>query len=972
MAKDKDFKGMILTLKKRMNCTQKDDTGESDFLMFGHYDGLTLHCIDKWYHMRPGADTIKAGTINVKDTFQDKYTIKMYFPKKRFREKLDKRGFCYQFWEKDGFNRTTDNSILKECPFISVAVLNLNKEYVRNNKNYFSDIADRLSKILEDERFSKVYCALFPSIGYSDYVCLFLTDNPGKTVTLLDKLKMETFLRKAREKEQKDQFFPMLSNFYVITGFAKIGLQNIGMLSDITLSIRVNLCEGVSVWDFRNYFLKEAVNEFAISEDKLSSYHMFGSSDCLIIPDMSFNKFIPLYFDSKLLNPGNKLFKDYISSISSSLCVKVQDQITSEKEIEGNIDENKYRDGFDKIVKKLTEVATEYKRPVRGVYGLERVMKIFLNLLRSSHSFDVEYVIGRAFNVLLYNIDKTINLIARLDGADRSEMIDNLWEAVRLFREMAGDYLSDMQRSDSSFIEGQSLSHPSIGSATKFLLFYNKYVNEISALLSAMEEDKSKRTYTFIVTSGGNDMTVANDLFAYLDPADKEDQSLIVIQIPEMSLYDVKGTMFRLLHECMHFCGERKRKLRMEALLEAYAISSADMFCKYIENSIYHNVKDVEVQGYRVDFHEFRQLCEKEKKKTDSIEIRLKTKTKELLERSLDEVSANENFYYGRNLYKTVYEKSIQKVFIPIMKDEASDGSERDKRGEMARYAYECLLEYQKYISEKINECVETKGEFYTDADLLYATAMNKLSRYRSEENEIDQEESDIILRAIERYIGNIVQQKSEEKINEEEIPEALEILDLLFALFKEVYADCMAVKILNVSIEDFILAFVYEVWNLNTAFPDHGVQICRFGLEMEVLYGITGRVSEEIRQKIRDKMLSWRERGFCYGKKGEKNAVELKKYAKELCDWLDRHLVVYEERFREKMEPVENYIKECISYLRLWMDKKGNEENAEKIKEIRKSYQYADLDTDEKMYKMMECIGEAWKGMAFWEGKGI
>ena len=99
---------------------------------------------------------------------------------------------------------------------------------------------------------------------------------------------------------------------------------------------------------------------------------------------------------------------------------------------------------------------------------------------------------------------------------------------------------------------------------------------------------------------------------------------------------------------------------------------------------------------------------------------------------------------------------------------------------------------------------------------------------------------------------------------------------------------------------------------------------------------------------------------------------MELKKYAKELCDWLDRHLVVYEERFREKMEPVENYIKECISYLRLWMDKKENEENAEKIKEIRKSYQYADLDTDEKMYKMMECIGEAWKGMAFWEGKGI
>ncbi len=615
-------------------------------------------------------------------------------------------------------------------------------------------------------------------------------------------------------------------------------------------------------------------------------------------------------------------------------------------------------------------MATEYKRPVRGVYGLERVMKIFLNLLRSSHSFTVEYVIGRAFNVLIYNIDKTIDMIKCLQDEPRGEMIDELWEAVRLFREMAGDYLSDMQRSDSSFIEGQSLSHPSIGSATKFLLFYNQYVNEISGLLSAMEEDESKRTYTFIVTSGGNDMTVSNDLFAYLDPADKEDQSLIVIQIPEMSLYDVKGTMFRLLHECMHFCGERKRKLRLKALLESYAISSADMFCKYIENSVYHSVKDVEVQNYRVDFKEFRRLCEEEKKRTDSIGKRLKMKSEELLKRSLDEVIPNEKFYYGRNLYEIVYEKSIEKVFIPIIEDEVVEGSETDKRGEMACYAYECLLEYQKYISSKISECVEVKGDFYTDADLLYATAINKLNRYQSEENEIDQDEADIILRAIERYIGNIVPQNSTEKINDDEIPVALENLDLFFAVFREVYADCMAVKILNISIEDFILAFVYEAWNLNTAFPDHGVQISRFGLEMKVLYEIDGGFPAETRQKIEDKMCFWRDRGFCYGKKGEDK--ELKEYAKKLCDWLDKHLAVYAEKFQKEMEPVEGYIKECISYFEKWMAEKKYEEKSEEIKRIRKSYQYAGLDTDDEMYNMIDCIGEAWKRMASWEGKEI
>ena len=110
-------------------------------------------------------------------------------------------------------------------------------------------------------------------------------------------------------------------------------------------------------------------------------------------------------------------------------------------------------------------------------------------------------------------------------------------------------------------------------------------------------------------------MTLAYDLFAYLDPADKEDQSLIIIKITEMSLYDVKGTMFRLLHECMHVCGERKRKIRLEALLECYAIASADMFCKYMETSVYNTVKAVNVRNYRVNAEVFSLLCEKEKKR---------------------------------------------------------------------------------------------------------------------------------------------------------------------------------------------------------------------------------------------------------------------------------------------------------------------------------------------------------------------
>lgn len=965
MDKDADFKGMILTLKKRMSCTQQDDADLCHFLMFGHYDGIDIHCIDKWYHMRPGADAIKAGAINVRDHFQDKYTIKMYFPKRKIREEWEKKGFCYRFWETTDLDQMENTSLLKKCPFIAVAVLNLNGEYVRSGVDHFADIAGRLYETLSAERNQNVHCALFPSIGYSDYVCLFLSDNPGEIANLLDNLKKETVSREDGKKNQ-----PLLSNFYVITGFSKAGLSSLKSLPGITLSIRVNLREGVSAGDFKTYFLNEAARELSVCKDKLASYHMFGSSDCLIISDMPFDKFIPLYFDSKLLNPGNRLFKDYISSIQSSLCVKIQDNTSVGGEIESNTSGIQYQIQFNEIAEKLTKVAKEYNRPVRGVYGLERVMKIFLNLLRSSHSFDVEYVIGHAFQVLIHNIDKTIRLAAMAEDEMKGELIDDLWEAIRLFREMAGDYLADMQRSDRSFIEGQSLSHPSIGSATKFLLFYNQYVNKIARFLADMEEDEANRTYTFIVTSGGNDMTEASDLFAYLDPADKEDQSLIVIKIPEMSLYDVRGTMFRLLHECMHFCGERKRKMRLEALLESYARAGADMFCKYIESSVYNTVKDVKVQNYRVNTDVFRLLCGEEKKRKDSMEERLKNKAADLLKRSLFDEIQDENFYYGRNLYKTVYQKSIENVFVPIMEKDDVDRTKENIKAEMAGYAYESLLEYQKYISSEIIEQVEGEGNFYTEADRLYATAVNKLARYQSQENEIDQEEGSIILRSIERYIGNNVPLSPVEEIDMDEAPVALEILAILFSVFKESYADCMAVKILNVPVEDFLLGFIYETWDLSTAFPDNEKQISRFGLEMKVLYGVEGTLTEEIRQAVIQKMCFWRQQGFCYGKRGEGDESGLKGYAEELCDRLDNHLIKYMGEFQKRMQPVEKYMNECISYLEQWLNIPEHGAKASEITKIRDCYLYANMDTDEEIYKVLDQIREAWKEMSFLGGQ--
>ena len=142
-----------------------------------------------------------------------------------------------------------------------------------------------------------------------------------------------------------------------------------------------------------------------------------------------------------------------------------------------------------------------------------------------------------------------------------------MWSALGLFRKYVGDYLSDMRRSDRSLIEGHTLVHQSIGSSTKLLLFYNRFVSEVAEKLVESEEDSKEQKYVFLVTSGGSDVTAAHDLFSHLDPTLEGKEDIIVLTIPEMSLYDIRGTMFRLLHECLHFAERENARRDMSWLL---------------------------------------------------------------------------------------------------------------------------------------------------------------------------------------------------------------------------------------------------------------------------------------------------------------------------------------------------------------------------------------------------------------------
>ena len=74
------FNGMLITLKKRISCISQDDTRDYQYMMFGHYDGMDIHCTREWYQLRPKGVCERAGNIIIGDTLQDKYTLKLYMP----------------------------------------------------------------------------------------------------------------------------------------------------------------------------------------------------------------------------------------------------------------------------------------------------------------------------------------------------------------------------------------------------------------------------------------------------------------------------------------------------------------------------------------------------------------------------------------------------------------------------------------------------------------------------------------------------------------------------------------------------------------------------------------------------------------------------------------------------------------------------------------------------------------------------
>lgn len=956
-----EFSGILFTLKKREQNITSDDSPFYKYIVLGYYDGLDINTIDKWYDLRPKGLLERSLQVDLNAPFIDQYTIRTFIPSNS--EELDKQGFSYAFWKQAGEKKTHDfdeyeKELRKRYPFICMSVLNLTERFVKQQDNLqmIQDrLIDALKKHADDSKYNlnELHCAVFPSLGYSDFIILFLTDDLTKAADIINQL---------RDSVTEDGT-TLISGCYSVCGLDKCSFDApmAGDKENVKISIRLNLKEGISARDFLDYLNNEMNTGFAarekqaeelekfIEEVNKSYYVTFGNSDCLLLPEQYLEVYLKWYVSGHILNPGNKFFQEYIADVRTSVRIMGEScTYTGNFHSKTEIDLQEYEDKFKRFIETYEDFLKSHNFHIRSSRAIQQLMKNFLNVARTSHGFDVKKIVGDAFLSLIEVMEYFISLKPEdvsyyLSEEKKAEYVEKNQNravlALEEFKDYIGLFLSDLIRSDRPFIEGNVLTHSSIGSATKLLFAYSAMLEMLT-----VKQNKSDE-FVFVVSSGGCDQTSAIEVFPFIS-IEVHLRKPVIIMIPEMSLYDVQGTMFRILHEYMHFIGDRRRKARYRYIVNAMS--------RYIAWEI------VSMHEQRLDDlfpHTLGQLTPNMR---DEVEDKIKRKRQYIARWKAwaisNAISRHEYFagyreskdeaYYSEALKDSVFNmENVVDIFSV-----SAESFEDEKENCLQKQIYNILYNSEKRLIEEtvsvLKQLRENKGDTYDGRSAIMPLQSFRILQHNYEFRCKNPRAYDRKLKSfIEQYIESLFRNYPLKTGARELFPAWYgfdRLLQNIMFAFIESFSDCCAAYTVDMREAEFLLSFIYEVWNIDHAFHDSMENILRLGADIQVLYGTRKRLGKDTREAVWKKVKERKKQGYIY------------RNVDQMLDRVDDLLrSYYSEELKGIRIQLEKYLKECTESKDEWYSE-----------ELGGLYRLCDMDTSDKVYTVADYIICLWKNL--------
>lgn len=208
-----------------------------------------------------------------------------------------------------------------------------------------------------------------------------------------------------------------------------------------------------------------------------------------------------LFFCSMFLWENEAFFRKYIISVRTSIRAREIENLNigeDPKDAENKDGMDEYWESFRKFIRLYETELEDNDMHIRSSKALQKIMKNFINVAQTSHGFDVKHRIGMAFRSLISSASMYLEMKVPDDLSDESDRQQaeadirrvkyEVVQAVEIFKDYIGVLLADMVRSDRPFIEGNTLTHPAIGSATKLLFAYCAILERLVKDLGASDQ----------------------------------------------------------------------------------------------------------------------------------------------------------------------------------------------------------------------------------------------------------------------------------------------------------------------------------------------------------------------------------------------------------------------------------------------------------------------------------------------------
>lgn len=841
-AKGQDPCGLIVKLGKDILWSEHRGTVP----VLGYFDYVEFQQIHHWLQFSPR--TTAVGFQNdTEGNPLSMYPIKLIFPEASVVNRLEESvGLSYTSWMGDL------SKLLIQYPCVTILMVNLTDEFKGEiPRDPCGAQLERLARTIQEGQFllpgekeptafnpakaTDAHLCIMPSLGYSDY-CILLAEKTWFFATAL----VEFLHRAAYSESGSREAVPLLSTDYVIPAYRAIGGRSRDDVSqpELQLSIRIHLRPGKSVLDL----MRE------VGED-VEVYQLSGSSDYVLVSkdEGAFRRLLHTTV-ADCRNSGEAIpIRTLVVSTEATLLRPIRMPDTLSR---GEVSKIEPSDKVGTQIEQLRVILRDYwalldreNRHMRQFNSIWEHVTSIENICKEPHNRTLQEIMASWLDAFADCLGRCVGQIAQFYKTEANRGTIRWWmdyvdDVLGAFGREAGSLLADLSRSDCFSMESERYNHASVSSATSLLIAYNRWQNDfVNAVLS--EDPNNRCKYVFLVRSGGCDSTTTNNIFYSLKPeletiSDDGREILVesmplITQMSEMSLFDCGGTVLRMTHECMHYCGERLRRPRVTRIIDFTARCFAAELARFLfspESYPENILKELKSKFLLCDIDLSNAVSQVWKDCSKKLRTAIAAWIADRLNpcNNTECTEWTEQNYMSEDLRQWILDK-LTVLFSPY-----------HCSADMRSYSYSAFVEFL-YKTQ-----TETVLEFYNGCDAAVRCCCKELTYLSLDCRRLEGVTEDMPLRQSiiwvlnQLFMDSVYETGTSWALRKKGLIDVLE--KVVFDCFSECYADIEACMRLKAELPDYLLGFAFEEWDIESAIPTDAPYSFRIPAVLRVCFG--------------------------------------------------------------------------------------------------------------------------------------